>query len=96
MTTPRSTPAVGTYAALRAHNLLPLLDDICEQRGVLANEVCGRSRTLGVCRARQELWWRIRNHPERHYSYLEIARLFQRDHTTVRHGVEAHSRRGSS
>jgi chromosomal replication initiation ATPase DnaA len=43
--------------------------------------------------ARQELWWLIRRHPERSYSFLEIARFFGRDHTTVLHGVAAHERR---
>ncbi|MBK7582405.1 MAG: hypothetical protein IPI67_19665 [Myxococcales bacterium] len=46
-----------------------------------------------MSRARQELWWLIRNQFDRHYSLLEIASLFRRDHTTVRHGIRAHQRR---
>ena len=85
--------AAAVLADLDALALTALLDEICRRRGVLAHAVCGRSRMLSVCRARQELWWRIRNHPERHYSYLEIARLFRRDHTTVLHGVVTHDAR---
>jgi chromosomal replication initiation ATPase DnaA len=80
-------------AALDAHGLSALLRDLCGRRGVLPEEVCGRRRTLSVARARHELWWRIRNHPNREYSYLEIAHLFGRDHTTVMHGIAAHLRR---
>lgn len=85
----------SVLAALDAHALTPLLDDLCRHRGVLPADVCGRRRTLSVTRARHELWWLIRNHPQRAYSYLEIARLFGRDHTTVIHGVAAHLRRSS-
>lgn len=80
----------SVIAALRSRNLLPLLHDICARRGVVVGDVCGRARSKSVTRARQELWWSIRHHPHRSYSLLEIARLFQRDHTTVSHGVAAH------
>ena len=85
--------AMAVCSDLRARNLIALLDEVCERRGVLPHEVCGQSRTLGVCHARHELWWRIRNDPARHYSYAEIARLFRRDHTTVLHGIQAHEER---
>lgn len=85
--------AIAVCSDLHARNLTALLHEVCEHRGVLPHEVCGHSRTLGVCRARHELWWRIRNDSARHYSYAEIARLFRRDHTTVLHGVQAHRRR---
>jgi chromosomal replication initiation ATPase DnaA len=84
--------AISVFRALRARNLLPLLHEICRLRGVMNYELCGRSRTKGVARARHELWWRIRNHPDLCFSYLEIARLFGCDHSTVSHGVRAHQR----
>ena len=37
----------------------------------------------------------MRHHPERHYSYPEIARLFARDHTTIMAGISAYERRVS-
>ncbi len=72
---------------------LPLLDEVCGRRGVMNYELCGRSRSRSVARARHELWWRIRNHPDLCFSYLEIARLFGCDHSTVCHGIHAHERR---
>jgi chromosomal replication initiation ATPase DnaA len=84
---------IAIFHAVRAHNLTALLHEVCQQRGVQLYEICGRARTLGVTLARHELWWRIRHHPERHYSYVEIARLFQRAHTTILQGVRAHQNR---
>jgi chromosomal replication initiation ATPase DnaA len=83
----------AVLAALDLRDLTPLLDEVCRRRGVVPEEVCGRARTLSVSRARQELWWLIRNQPERRYSLAEIALLFRRDHTTVHHGIRAHQRR---
>jgi chromosomal replication initiation ATPase DnaA len=80
---------------LRVRDLLPLVDEVCKRRGVTLNEVCGRARSQAISRARQEVWWRIRHHPEREYSYPEIARLFARDHTTIMAGISAHERRTS-
>jgi chromosomal replication initiation ATPase DnaA len=80
---------------LRARDLLPLVDDVCKRRGVTLDEVCGRARSKAIARARQEVWWRIRHHPEREYSYPEIARLFARDHTTIMAGIGAHERRAA-
>jgi len=35
----------------------------------------------------------IRHHTERYLSLPEIARLFSRDHTTIKAGIEAHAQR---
>lgn len=88
--------ALAVLARLRAHHLIALIQDVCDRRGVPLLELCGRGRGQNLARARQELWSQIRNHPDRCYSYAEIARLFQRDHTTVRHGVLVHQRRSRS
>jgi chromosomal replication initiation ATPase DnaA len=79
--------------ALRVRDLLEIVEAVCKTRGVVLHELCGRARSQSVARARQEAWWRIRRHPERHYSLLEIARLFERDHATVIAGLHAHERR---
>jgi hypothetical protein len=34
----------------------------------------------------------IRHHPERCLSLFEIARLFGRDHTTIKAGIDVHAR----
>lgn len=78
---------------LRAHELLELVEEVRRRRGVALHELCGTSRTQNVAAARHELWWRIRHYPERCYSLPEIARLFGRDHTTIRTGVLAYQRR---
>jgi len=80
-------------AELDARGLLPLLQEVAAARGVTLLEICGRSRTRAVARARHELWWRIRRDPARFYSDCEIARFFARDHFTVNQGIRAHERR---
>lgn len=86
-------PTATVLAALHRRGLLELVDHVCVRRGVTQEELCGRHRTQAVTAARHELWWLIRHHPQRRYSYSEIARLVQRDHTTVLHGIAAHERR---
>lgn len=86
------TGAEAVIGELRRRGLFALLDSVCQQRGVMLEEVCGPGRARSVARARHELWWRIRALPDRHYSYPEIARMFGRDSTTVLHGVAAHQR----
>jgi chromosomal replication initiation ATPase DnaA len=76
--------------ALTARDLLALLDTICQARGVTREALCGRGRTKTVALARQELWWRLRRHPG--MSYDEIARLFDRNRTTIMGGVRAYLR----
>jgi chromosomal replication initiation ATPase DnaA len=90
-------PTIGVVVdGLRARDLFALVDEVCRSRGVTLDEVCGRARSQAVSCARQEVWWRIRHHPERNYSYPEIARLFARDSTTVIAGINAHERRVSA
>jgi|HubBroStandDraft_6_1064221.scaffolds.fasta_scaffold1127873_2 chromosomal replication initiation ATPase DnaA len=79
--------------ALRERDLDAIALDVAARRGVPLAELCGRGRTQSVARARHEVWWRIRHHPERYLSLPEIARLFGRDHTTIMAGIEAHAQR---
>jgi chromosomal replication initiation ATPase DnaA len=90
-TTPLSVNAL--LENLRARDLLELVEQVSARRGVVVDELCGRTRSRSVSWARQEVWWHMRNHPERYYSLLEIARLFGRDHATISAGIQAHSRR---
>jgi len=80
-------------AALSARGLLDLVDAVCARRGVTPHELFGRRRTQAVAAARHELWWLIRHHPDRHYSWSEIARIVHRNPASVLHGVAAHQRR---
>ena len=79
--------------SLATRALLDILDDVSSRRGVTRQELLGRSRTRAVVAARQELWWLIRHHPGRCYSYAEIAALAGRDPSTVVYGISAHDRR---
>lgn len=79
--------------SLAARALLDLVDDVSARRGVTRQELLGRGRTRAVVAARQELWWLIRHHPERCYSFAEIAAIVGRDTSTVLHGIAAHQRR---
>jgi chromosomal replication initiation ATPase DnaA len=80
-------------AALSVRGLLDLADAVCARRGVTRSELCGSTRTKAATAARHELWWLIRHHPERGYSYSDIARIVRRDHTSVLYGIAAHQRR---
>jgi chromosomal replication initiation ATPase DnaA len=77
---------------LSTRGLLELVDAVCSRRGVTRDELCGHGRSRAVAAARHELWWLIRHHPDRRYSFCEIARIVGCDHATVVHGVAAHHR----
>ena len=86
--------AVGCILdALRVRDLLGLVEQVCRRRGVTVAELCGRQRTQAVCCARHEVWWMLRHDPERYFSLQDIGALFDRDHTTVLHGIDAHRAR---
>jgi chromosomal replication initiation ATPase DnaA len=87
-----STYSDAIITALSTHGLLNLVDAVCDHRGVTRHELCGRGRSRAVAAARHELWWLMRHHPDRCYSYSEIARIVGRDHATVLHGVAIHAR----
>jgi chromosomal replication initiation ATPase DnaA len=79
--------------ALRRRDLLDAIDEVCRRRHVTRDDLCGRRRTRAATSARQEIWWLLRHHPELHFSFADIGRLFDRDHTTIMAGVCAHERR---
>ena len=70
--------------ALDERNLLGYLDEVCRAHHVTRIEVCSIDRSRSIVTARHELWWRLR---QLKLSYVEIARLFGRNHTSVLHGV---------
>lgn len=88
---PRILPQ-AIVAALAVRGLLDLVDQVCAMRGVTREQLCGDCPDFAVSAARHELWWLIRHHPERRYSYSEIGRLVCRHSTTVVYGVTRHAR----
>lgn len=88
-----SKPPSSVVQDLQACSLLELVEQISRLRGVRLTELCGPTRTHNVVAARHEVWWCIRNHPDRYYSLQEIARLFGNNHATVWAGLHAYERR---
>ncbi|HEY3236751.1 MAG TPA: helix-turn-helix domain-containing protein [Polyangiaceae bacterium] len=86
-------PSEQVIAGLVARDLLTTVAIICARRGITVHDLCSPTRTKAVSYARHEIWWTLRCHPHRHYSYFEIARLFGFDHSSVFYGVAAHLRR---
>ena len=80
-------------ATLDAHGLLVLAQRVAASRGVRLDDLLSRTRSRSVVRARHDLWWRIRQIPDRCYSFPEIARLFGNDPSTIIAGVGAHQAR---
>lgn len=68
-----------------------LAKEICEQHGADFDEVCGDRRYQHLVLIRQEIFYRIR--VDLGMSYPEIGKRFNRDHTTILHGVRRHAKR---
>jgi len=72
-----------------------ILREVAEKHGCAIDQITGPRRSKGVSRARQEAMYRMRM--ETPLSYPAIgARLGDRDHTTVIHGVKAHAKRANA
>ena len=87
--TERPDPSAKVIAALAERGLLGLLDDVCRLHCVTRAEVCSRNRSKSVSHARKDLWSRMRRHRFLAFSYVELGRLFVRNHTTVMLGVRS-------
>lgn len=61
-----------------------LVERVARESGVLAADICGRSRFAMVSAARKRCWALIR---AAGYSLTEIASAWGRDHTTVMAGI---------
>ena len=72
--------------ALGSRRAEELLVGICQQHDVTAFGVRGRSRLRTLTMARHHWWFKIR---ELGYSYPEIARIVERDHTSVLQGIRS-------
>ena len=68
-----------TYAVRPAGH--QIMREVCELAGVTRGELLGPWRTYHVSSVRQIIAWRMRR--ETLLSYTQIARLLDRDHTTI-------------
>lgn len=62
-----------------------VITEVAERHQIKAKAILGYRRNADVCAARQELMWRL--FTESGYSLSSIARLLDRDHTTIRSGI---------
>lgn len=83
-------PALETLSPVtREVTIVDVEDVICsvvERRGVTRAQVLAGSRISQITDARHEIWWRL--HVEFGLSHSRIGRVFNRDHTTIVHGVK--------
>ncbi len=66
--------------------------EVCAAHDIHAREIIGHRRQKKYTRPRHEVWWRVWN--ETDLTLSDIAGRFGRsDHTTIKHGIDAHERR---
>ncbi len=70
---------------LRQRDLYDLAEAVATAHQCTVFEMVGTVRYEAFCRARHELWYRLRC--TGHWSYPRIAELVHRDDSTVMHGV---------
>lgn len=63
-----------------------LIADVAAARGIAPKTILGTSSDTAACEARWEVWWRARQ-IKPPLSYPALGAAFDRDHTTVLHGV---------
>lgn len=65
-----------------------IIKEVCLKYGVKVTELVSPIRAQFIIPARHEAMYRVRE--ERHLSWAQLARLFNRDHTSVIHGWRKH------
>ncbi len=65
--------------------------DICKKYDVSFEEIIGEDRKRDLVRVRQEIFYTIRT--ELGWSLPEIGNRFNRDHTTILHGIQKYEER---
>jgi hypothetical protein len=68
-----------------------LAKEICQKYRLSLEEVTSDARHAHLVKVRQEIWYRIR--VDLGMSYPEIGKRFNKDHTTILHGVRRHAAR---
>ena len=92
-----TNPGVDSIAKAKLqlrHHWRTVVREVAEANGITIDDLIGPRRSRRASWPRQEAMYRMRN--ETPLSYPEIgARLGNRDHTTVLHGVKAHAKRAN-
>ena len=71
-----------------AHSLVEL---VAAKHGITTKELMSPTRKKNIVEARQEAMYRIK--VSTGYSILEIARFFNKDHTTILHAISKYERK---
>ena len=86
MNSPKLPPLPGLVLnETGAVRWMRILHAVANKHGIDASEILGRSRRRIVIEARFEVFYRLR--VELAFSYLKIAHLMKKDHSTIMHGV---------
>jgi hypothetical protein len=86
MNSPRLPPLPGlALHETGAVRWMRILHAVARKHEIDADEILGRSRRRAVIDARFEVFYRLR--VELAFSYLKIAHLMRKDHSTIMHGV---------
>lgn len=84
----KSAEKIDQMALIRAAGLEPAFRAKADHRGVpLLTVVASARRSKSIARVRHELWLMLREAPF-NWSYPEIAKLFNVDHSSVMYGVK--------
>lgn len=81
-------PYVPGEAPTPAATSAEIIKEVCLKHGVKVTEIVSPIRSKHIIPARHEAMYRVRE--ERHLSWAQLARLFNRDHTSVIHGWRKH------
>jgi chromosomal replication initiation ATPase DnaA len=76
---------------LDTRDALDLARRIAKEHGVTLEELLGRGHRASAARARHELWGRL--YEEAIPTFSALARVFERDHSTIRAGVRRYAAR---
>lgn len=63
-----------------------IIRKVCDKHRVLKAEVLGKRRTTTIANARMEIYWRLKT--ELNWPNTRIAKLMNRDHSSVQHAIE--------
>lgn len=62
-----------------------IIAEVADEFQLFPSDIVSHKRRSKIVKARHKAMWRARQ--ETNASYLKLARIFKRDHTTVIHGV---------
>jgi chromosomal replication initiation ATPase DnaA len=87
------TDPFAIASRLRTRGLYRYVSDVCLEHGVTVREVLSSTHRRAPTRCRHHIWHGIRTDPALHYSYPDLGRIFNRDHSTILQGVRKHEQR---